>query len=56
MGEITRVIKELFWLLQNVNIAEEDYKVGIGIDERVDAIKQELGSWFIDGYPLYQGS
>ena len=29
MDEITRVIKELFWLLQNVNIAEEDYKVKI---------------------------
>ena len=30
--EITRVITELFWLLQNVNIAEEDCKVGIGIE------------------------
>ena len=56
MDEITRVIKELFWLLQNVNIAEEDYKVGIGIEERIEEIKQELGSWFIDGYQLYQGS
>ncbi|MCD4845068.1 MAG: hypothetical protein K8R25_11345 [Methanosarcinales archaeon] len=36
MDEITRVIKDLFWLLQNVNIAEEDYKVGIGIEERIE--------------------
>ena len=57
MDEITRVVKELFWLLQNVNIAEEDYKVGIGIEERIEEIKQELGSWFISDYPkLYQGS
>ena len=56
MDEITRVIKELFWLLQNVNIAEEDYKVGILIEERIVEIKQELGSWFIDCYQLYQGS
>jgi len=32
MDEITRVIKEMFWLLQNVNVAEEDYKV-IGISQ-----------------------
>jgi len=44
MDEITRVIKELFWLLQNVNIAEEDYKVGIGIEERIEEIKRE-GRW-----------
>jgi len=56
MDEITRVIKELFWLLQNVNIAGEDYKVRIQIEERIEEIKQELGSWFIDGYKLYQGS
>jgi len=54
MDEITRVVKELFWLLQNMNIAEEDCK--IGIEERVDIIKHELGSWFIGDYPLYQGS
>jgi len=26
------------------------------IDERFEAIKRELGSWFIDGYSLYQAS
>jgi len=57
MDEITRVIKKLFWLLQNVNIAEEDYKVGTGIEERIEEMKQELGSCFISDYPkLYQGS
>ena len=57
MDEITRVIKELFWLLQNVNMNEEDHKIGIGIEEQIEEIKQELGSWFISDYPkLYQGS
>ncbi len=55
MDEITRVIKELFWLLQNVNIAEEDYKVGTAPE--TDEMKEELGSCFISDYPkLYQGS
>jgi hypothetical protein len=57
MDEITRVIKKLFWLLQNVNIAEEDYKVGTGIEEQIEEMKQKLGSCFISDYPkLYQGS
>jgi len=54
MDEITRVIKELFWLLQNVNIAEEDCTSEV--EERLEAIKCELGSWFIGDYQLYQGS
>ncbi len=54
MDAITRVIKELLWLLQSMNIAEEDCTSEI--EERVNAIKHELGSWFIDGYPLYQAS
>ncbi|MEA2032209.1 MAG: hypothetical protein U9N41_01325 [Euryarchaeota archaeon] len=55
MDEITRVIKELLWLLQYMNIAEEECE--IEIEESVEAIKQELGSWFISDYPkLYQGS
>ncbi|MEA2052283.1 MAG: hypothetical protein U9O90_05620 [Euryarchaeota archaeon] len=54
MDEITRVIKELLWLLQSMNMAEEDCTSEI--EERVDAIKHELGSWFIDGYQLYQAS
>ncbi len=54
MDEITRVIKELLWLLQSMNIAEEDCTSEI--EERVEAITPELGSWFIDGYQLYQAS
>jgi hypothetical protein len=54
MDEITRVIKELLWLLQSMNIDEEDCTSEI--EERVEAIKHELGSWFIDGYQLYQAS
>jgi hypothetical protein len=51
MDEITRLIKDLIRLLQH--IAEEDYEML----ERMDLteIKQELGPWFIAGYPLYQG-
>ncbi len=54
MGEITIPIKELFWLLQYMNIAEEDCE--IGIEESIEAIKHELGTWFIDDYSLFVGS
>ncbi len=51
--EITRLMKELARLLQNIHMTEgEEGEIG----ERVEAIKRELGSWFIDGYPLYQAS
>lgn len=56
MDEITRVIKELLWLLQSMNMDEEDCTSEIGIAERVEEIKHEFGSWFIDGYQLYQAS
>ena len=53
MDEIARLIKDLRRLLQN--IPEEDcYEILEGVD--VNEIKQELGSWFIADYPLYQGS
>ena len=53
MDEITRLLKDLIRLLQH--IAEEDYEM---LGERTDLteIKQELGSWFIADYPLYQGA
>lgn len=51
--EITRLMKELARLLQDV---AEEVESGAEIDERVEAIKRELGSWFIDDYPLYQAS
>ncbi|MCK4397757.1 MAG: hypothetical protein KAV25_02060 [Methanophagales archaeon] len=34
-----------------------DSAIEIRIEERIEEIKQELGSWFISDYPkLYQGS
>jgi NTP pyrophosphatase (non-canonical NTP hydrolase) len=54
MDEITRTLKTLFLLLQHMNMAEEDGTSEI--EERLEAIKCELGSWFIDEYQLYQGS
>jgi hypothetical protein len=52
MDEITRLIKDLIRLLQN--ISEEDYGILDSVD--LSELKQELGSWFIADYPLYQGS
>ena len=49
----TRVMKELTRLLQNNT---EEVESEGELDERVEAIKRELGSWFIEGYPLYQAS
>ncbi len=51
--EITRLTKELRRLLQN--IPDSEFEEG-EMEERLGEIKSELGSWFIDGYPLYQGS
>jgi len=50
---ITRVMQELARLLQDISITEAEEG---GRDERIEAIKRELGSWFIDGYTLYQAS
>jgi len=54
MDKITRTLKALFLILQHMNTAEEDCTSEI--EERLEAIKHELGSWFIDEYQLYQGS
>ena len=53
MDEMTRLIKDLIKL--HPMIAEEDYEMLV---ERTDLteIKEELGPWFIAGYPLYHGS
>ena len=51
--EITRLRKEFLRLLQNMSGFEEDE---VEIEEKLEEIKSELGSWFIDGYKLYQGS
>ncbi len=50
--EITRLMKELTRLLQNIPMPEEEGELG----KRVEKIKRELGSWFIEGYQLYQAS
>jgi len=49
--ELTRLMKELIRLLQNTPGGEKG-----DLDERVEKIKRELGSWFSEGYQLYQGS
>ena len=53
--ELTRLTKELMRLLQNVSLSKSEMEEA-GIDERFEAIKREFGSWFIDGYSLYQAS
>jgi len=50
---MTKVMKELARLLQDISLTEAEEG---GMDERIEAIKRELGSWFIDDYPLYQAS
>ena len=52
MDEITRLINDLIRILQN--ISEEDYEIMERVE--INEIKQELGSWFIADYSLYQGS
>ena len=49
------MIKELTRLLQDISGFEFELEEG-ETEERLETIKCELGSWFIDGYPLYQGS
>ncbi len=51
--EITRLMKDLMRLFQN--IPNSGFEEG-EIEERHEEIKRELGSWFIDGYQLYQSS
>ncbi|MEA1958004.1 MAG: hypothetical protein U9N01_06585 [Euryarchaeota archaeon] len=68
--EMTRLMKELTKLLQNTSVSIEETKGCLGpgiamgldldlsldLDERFEVIKRELGSWFIEGYQLYQAS
>ena len=53
MDKITRRIKALFLLLQHIDMTEEDGTSEI--EERLEAIRCELGSWFIADYQLYVG-
>ncbi len=60
--EMTRLMKQRTKLLQNTSVSKEEAKGCLGrgmdldLDERFEAIKRELGSWFIEGYRLYQAS
>ncbi len=51
--EIRRLTRELMRLLQN--IPDSGFEEG-EMERRFGDTKRELGSWFIDGYPLYQAS
>ena len=53
--ELTRLMKGLLQLLQNIS-DEGEIKSEDEIAIRVEAIKRELGAWFIDGCPIYQAS
>lgn len=53
--ELTRLMKGLLQLLQNIS-DEGEIKSEDEIAGRVEAIKRELGAWFIDGCPIYQAS
>ena len=62
--EMTRLMKELTKLLQNTSVSKGEaggclgrgMDLDLDLDERFEVIKRELGSWFIEGYQLYQAS
>jgi len=56
--EMARLMKALTKLLQNASVSKEETEgcFGLDLDERFEAIKRELGSWFTEGYRLYQAS
>lgn len=55
--ELTRLMKGLLQLLQNISDeGEVKVKSEDEIAGRVEAIKRELGAWFIDDYQIYQAS
>ena len=49
--EITKLLKELRKIEDLAELEDLD-----GLDERSGRIKEELGSWFIEGCQLYQAS
>ena len=55
---ITEVVKELMKLLQNMSDSGEDYdgKIVERVESEVNAMKEELGSWFIDDFEIYRAS
>ena len=61
---MTTVIKELMKLLQNMSESGGNYDKLFCkqkhllkmLEDEVEEIKEELGSWYIADYTLYQGS
>ncbi|MCK4734446.1 MAG: hypothetical protein KAT65_18465 [Methanophagales archaeon] len=55
---IAEVVKELMKLLQNMSESEDDYdsKIVERAELEVNEVKEELGSWFIDDFEIYQAS
>lgn len=55
---ITEVVKELIRLLQDMSEHGGGYDVKIveRVESEVDELKEELGSWFIDDFEIYQAS
>ncbi len=55
---IAGVVKELMKLLQNMSESEGDYdsKIVERAELEVNGVKEELGSWFIDDFEIYQAS
>jgi len=55
---ITEVIKGLMKLLQNMSDSGEDHdgKIEERVESEVNAMKEELGSWFIDDFEIYRAS
>ena len=55
---ITEVVKELIRLLQDMSEHGGGYdgKIVERVESEVDKLKEELGSWFIDDFEIYQAS
>jgi len=55
---ITEVVKELMKLLQNVSERGEGYdgKILGRVESEVNELKEQLGSWFIDDFVIFQAS
>ena len=55
---MAEVVKELIKLLRNMSESGGDYD-GIIVERaelEVNEVKEELGSWFIDDFAIYQAS
>ncbi len=55
---MAEVVKELIKLLRNMSESGGDYdgKIVERAELEVNEVKEELGSWFIDDFAIYQAS